>query len=236
MSVIDKINQYLENIDKCRQIGTNRNYNLLTDDDIINVVKKDASDRFDILKENNKILKEIIYDVDIKSIDSDYIKDLEYFASKVFDYSASIDSAIYLEINKKLLEYAKYINKDELIIKYSYAVSLGLYYLNGSSQSVSLQNKLKVGEILKEVCEKYFPNFNNYDETTRFYLIRCYGNIKLGLPKDNEENIKKHLNIANNLIKYCNNEEFRNNNPHIPFDNLIYSTYFDILSSMGVRT
>ena len=233
MRVRDKIDLYLDNINNCRKIGTDIDYSQLTDINLINTIKNYAGLRYSYLKEDNELLSEILYNLKIDEYDEEYIKDLEYFSNKTFDYSASIDSAIYLEINKKLLEYAKNINKDELIIKYTYNVALGLFYLNGSSQPISLKYKKEVAKLNSKIVEKYFDKFRQYDESTKFNLIRCYGNIKLGIPKDNEKDIRTITNICKDLINLCNNQEIRETNPDIPFDNIIYSTHFDFLSSLN---
>ncbi len=233
MRVRDKIDLYLGNIQNCRKIGTDIDYSLLTDEELISTIQNNASLRYSYLKEDNELLSEILYNLKIDEIDEEYIRDLEYFSNKIFDYSASIDCAIYLEINKKLLEYAKYINKDELIIKYTYNVAMGLYYLNGSSQPISLKYKEEVGRINSEIVEEYFDKYKQYDETTKFNLIRCYGNIKLGITKDSEKNIKIIIDICKDIIDLCNNQEIRETNPNIPFDNIIYSTHFDFLSSLN---
>jgi len=233
MRVREKIDLYLDNIHNCRKIGTDIDYSQLTDINLISTIKNNASLRYSYLKQNNELLSEILYTLKIEEYDNEYIRDLEYFSNKTFDYSASIDSAIYLEINKKLLEYAKNINKDELIIKYTYNVAMGLYYLNGSSQPISFKYKEEVGRINAEIVEKYFDKYKQYDESTKFNLIRCYGNIKLGITKDSEKNIKIIIDICKDLIDLCNNQEIRKSNPNIPFDNIIYSTHFDFLSSLN---
>jgi len=233
MRVREKIDLYLDNIHNCRKIGTDIDYSLLTDINLIDIIKNNAGLRYSCLKQNNELLNEILYNLKIEEYDEEYIRDLEYFSSKTFDYSASIDSAVYLEINKKLLEYAKYMKKDELIIKYTYNVAMGLYYLNGSLQPISLKYREEVARLNSQIVEKYFDKFKQYDESTKFNLIRCYGNIKLGIPKDNEKSITTIANICKDLIGLCNNQEIRKSNPNIPFDNIIYSTHFDFLSSLN---
>ena len=231
------IDLYLKNLDKCRSLGNDIDYLALSDLELINLIKNNANKRFEIMCENKSILKSILYDVDIKDLTKEDANLLDEFGKKLFDYSLSKDSGLYLDISKKLLDYANYIKSDSLIIKYSYNTAMGLFYTNGLSNSICEDYKIKISEIFNSVIDKYFKYYDKYDTNTKYYLLRAFGNRKLGRYRNTYSGAKKALDISNELIDILNDPYVRKSDPTIPFDKMIYATHSDLLANcMILRT
>ena len=229
MSIIEKTNLYLDQMETCRNIGNDIDYLKLNNDALIDSIQNNAKNRFEIMISNKKILNEIL-NLDVDKLSEEDIDNLEKFSNKLFDFSASHDSALFMEINKKLLEYAKFKNIDELVIRYSYNYAIGLYYVNGESNYVSYDYKTKIGDIFKNVVDTYFSNYLNYDEKTRFYLLRCFGNRKMSLDRETLEGCLETIKETYETLDVLNDEKLRKLNPNIPFDKMIYSTHLDLLA------
>lgn len=233
MNIKDKIELYLNNMDQCRKIGANFDYTSLSDDDLIKEIQNNAINRYNIMKENNELLNDILLKRDLNSLNDNQILELEEFANKLFDYTVSKDCALYVNIYKRLLEVAKERNNEESIIRYTYNYAIGLFYLNNASNYISDEMKTQVGQLFEGVCNEYFKKYESYDSKTRFYLIRCFANIKLGLNKKDRASVIKSLDIANKVIEFSSKEEIREKNPGIPFDNIIYTTHLDKISCLN---
>lgn len=229
----EKIDQYLILMDECRNLGKDLNPIGLTNDELVATIKSNAELRFENMCKNKKILKELIFDKKADELTSEDIEDLKYFASKVFSYSLSKDNGVAYSIHKLLLEYAKEKNDEPFIIEELYNCGICLFYVNLSSKGYDAPTfRRKVIDYFTEAVDNYFSKYEQYDTKTRFYLLRCLGNRKLGLDTRFTEGVNQYLKIFEESLDIFTSKKYQEMNPDIPFENLTYSMCLDAPSLM----
>ena len=220
----EKIEKYLQLMEECRKVSSSIDSSL-DDEELINKIKDAASIRFNNMIENKKILNELIFNRDIKTLTLEDINTLNDFSNKVFAYSQSKDAGLYYAIHKLLREYAIYKNDEELIIKETYNTAIGLFYINAVGNGTFKLYYNEITNYFVEVIDKYFKNYESYSNETRLYLLKCLGNRKLCMTPLNKEEVLKYLEIFNDTMNVFNSQYYRNLNSEFPFDNLIYSMH-----------
>ena len=228
METNEMINDYLSLMDECRNIGENVDTSNLDDDELIEHIKTKAYRRFEILLKDKKYLKDLIFDRKISDLTEDDVFELEKFANQLFDFTNSKDAGLFYTISKVLLDYAKLKNDVPMIIKESYNMGIGLYYVSITIRNIeNTDAKIKSTVYFKEVCDNYFNKYELYDRNTRFYLLRCLGNRTLGMSYRTKESVETYLKYFDECMKIFNSKFYQDMNKDIPFDNLIYSKHLD---------
>ena len=112
-----KCDRYIENLRTVRTISKPQFAPETAPDVLLEEIQGNAIRCFEMMKENNRLLDELIYARRPEELDDDEIADLTEFAGRLFNYSNSEDSGIAYKIHELLLKVARLRGDEAMLIK-----------------------------------------------------------------------------------------------------------------------
>lgn len=211
----------------------------MTEEQVIETIRKGAERLFKIHQENDGILQEILFSKTAETLTPEEAAQLSELAEELFSYNRSPDTGVAYRIHKLLYEYAEYHEDVDLMIQELYHQGITILYLNVSSGDG------KKG-LFDSLIEKYFGTGASYlerygeisDGQTRSYIIRCLGNMKhvvksaeSGSGKSrrelSESEWRSYMDCFSRTMDVVNSPDYRQMNPEIPWDGFVYTMHYD---------
>lgn len=209
----------------------------MTEEQIIETIRKGAERLFNIHQENDGILQEILFSKTAGTLAPEEAEQLSELAEELFSYNRSPDTGIAYRIHKLLYEYGEYHQDLNLMIRELYYQGITMLYLNVSSGDG------KKG-LFDSLIEKYFGTgasyLERYDEIsdgqTRGYIIRCLGNMKHVVKEPEgdgsgrspaEVQWYEYMKCFDKTMNVVNSPDYRRMNPEIPWDAFAYTMHYD---------
>lgn len=175
--------RYLENIKRAKELYRSYQPDDIGKNERIKAIQDHAIQVYEIKKENDAILHSEALGLfeDKENLNEIQINKLKEFVQAIEKISITADNGLCYQIHKKILEYDELHHDFDGIIKENYYIGLHLYYLNKIPNFY--HQRLFNDEILK--VNQYNASFLNdldkiNDPETQSYILRSYGNIKLG--------------------------------------------------------
>ena len=186
-----------------------------------------------LMRRNNNLLSHFVYDRDPKTLTEDDIRELTGFAGKLFNYANSEDVGVAHKVHKLLLEAASYREDIPLLIRELYFSGVTLHYLNIRDEGTDI-NLLgdQIQSYFMEAAE-YMTQYEELDQTTRQYLIRCVGNTRLGMSRRTHEDSRRYIERFSYAMGIIQSDYYHALDPEFPWDSFIYSMHMDRMTLLG---
>ena len=186
-----------------------------------------------LMQENNALLQRYIYDRTPESLSDEEIAALEAFAGKLFYYSNSEDVALSHRVHRLLLEAARSRGDVPMIVKELYLNGVTLHYMNVRDEDLEVNLLGDKIQVFFHEGADYIRQYEQLDKTTRQYILRCIGNMRLGMSRRSYEDARKYLCLFDQAMGIFNSSYYRDLDPEFPWDSYIYSMHMDRLTLMG---
>ncbi len=162
-----------------------------------------------IIAETNEIIAQHIapHLKNPKEMSHDTAMQLQEFAERLSGYRESVDTGLSYDIRTALVEYAAFVNDDEMYIKNMFFKGLALFYLD----RILFREEMSV--CYDRVIE-YGDRYEEFSTETRNLIVRAYGNSYISVTD---------LNIVETYRRYDRARDFWNNvakkvDPDFPWD------------------
>lgn len=225
--------RYIQNLRKVRALSKPQFAPETAPDVLLETIQGNAVRCYDLMRENNALLNELIYSRDPKMLDDDEIADLSALADKLFNFANSEDCGVAHEIHSLLLEAARFREEDTLIIKELYYNGITLHYLNvrDEDHDVNLFSE-QIHAFFKEGAQ-YIAQFERLDTESRKYIIRCVGNLRLGLSRRSWQGSRRYLELFDLAMGIMESPYYQKLEPNIPWARFAYSINMDQMTLMA---
>lgn len=233
---------YLDNLAATQSLLRPRFAPGLTEDEILDVIHKNAEKLFDLHRCNDAILQEILFSKTAQTLTEAEAEPLRALADELFHYNRSADAGIAYCIHRLLYDYAVRQNDVDAIVRELYYQGITLFYLNvrDSDTQTNLFHE-QVGAYFRAGAQ-YLDRYESLENAqTRGFIIRCLGNVKYGLRLEQIMETAEELNgvwneymsVFNRTMEIVTAPHYRQMNPEIPWDNFCYSMHFDRTQFLG---
>ena len=222
--------RYIENLRKIREFSKPQIEAGTDAQGVLDLIQKNAAESFRLMKENNQLLNELVFSRKAEELTDADIQELEAFAGQLFAYSNSEDDGIAYKIHVLLLRAAQFRKDEPFIIRELYNCGVTLHYLNIRDEEYGLN---AFGDRVRSYFEQaveYLPRYEEFDSKTRGYLIRCLGNSKMAINRNDPKNSRIYMEVFERALSVMNDPYYQKLNPEIPWDRFIYTMHIDQLS------
>lgn len=226
---------YLDNLAAAHSLIKPRFAPGLTEDKIIEAIRKNAEQLFCLHRENDAILQQILFTKTAQNLTADEADDLRALAGALFNFNRSADTGIAYRIHQLLYEYARLQGDTDQIVRELYYQGITLFYLNvrDSATGVNLFHA-QIGAYFSAGGE-YLAQYEALEPETRGYILRCLGNRKYGLrleqfAKDlsvTEKLWGDYLAVFSHTMDILTSPRYREMDPKLPWDNFCYAMHYD---------
>lgn len=222
-----KCDRYIENLRTVRTISKPQFAPETAPDVLLEEIQGNAIRCFEMMKENNRLLDELIYARRPEELDDDEIADLTEFAGRLFNYSNSEDSGIAYKIHELLLKVARLRGDEAMLIKELYFCGVSLHYINirDDDHGVNMLGP-RVHAYFWEGAQ-HIAEFEVSDTETRQYIIRCVGNTRLATPRKTKEECWRYDALFEQAMHIIESPYYQNIDPKVPWDKFIYTMHMD---------
>ena len=223
---------YIQNLRKVRALSKPQFSPETAPDVLLETIQGNAVRCYEMMRENNAILSELIYTRDPVVLTDDDIADLEDFAGKMFNYTHSEDVGIAYKIYELLLKAARLRKDTPMIIKELYYCGVSLHYVNISDPEHNI-NLLghRVHAYMMEGAG-YIAQYEELDHTSRQYIIRCVGNTRLSVSRHTYGAARRYMRLFDQAMGIIQSPYYQKLDPDIPWNNFIYSMHMDRMTLM----
>lgn len=198
--------------------------------EILQQIRHNASRAYTYMKLNNRILNELVYSRDAKTLTDEDIAELSAFAEKLFHYSESEDAAVAYKVHCLLLEAARTRGDEPFIIRELYYCGLSLLYVGyGASQLVPDPLGEKVRAYFSEGAA-YLDRFAGFDARTQGYIIRCLANRRMLLPRNTREECDQYFRVMSEALDVIDSPYYRSLAPSLLWDTYKANLYSDSIT------
>ena len=227
-----KAERYIQNLRKVRALSKPQFSPETAPDVLLETIQGNAVRCYEMMRENNAILSELIYTRDPVVLTDDDIADLEDFAGKMFNYTHSEDVGIAYKIYELLLKAARLRKDTPMIIKELYYCGVSLHYVNISDPEHNI-NLLghRVHAYMMEGAG-YIAQYEELDHTSRQYIIRCVGNTRLSVSRYTHKAARRYMRLFDQAMGIIRSPYYQKLDPDIPWNNFIYSMHMDRMTLM----
>lgn len=227
-----KAERYIQNLRKVRALSKPQFSPETAPDVLLETIQGNAVRCYELMRENNAILSELIYTRDPVVLTDDDIADLEDFAGKMFNYAHSEDAGIAYKIYELLLKAARLRKDTPMIIKELYYCGVSLHYVNISDPEHNI-NLLghRVHAYMIEGAG-YIAQYEELDHTSRQYIIRCVGNTRLSVSRYTHKAARRYMRLFDQAMGIIQSPYYQKLDPDIPWNNFIYSMHMDRMTLM----
>lgn len=175
-----KWERYIQNLRRVRTLSRPQFPPETAPEFLLEAIQGNAVRCFDLMKENNALLGELVYTRDAKTLSDSDIAELEEAAGRLFNYANSEDCGVAYKIHELLLKAARFRDDVPMIVRELYYNGITLHYINVRDEDHDV-NLLwpRIHAFFLEGAN-YIARYEELDKETRQYIIRCVGNIRAG--------------------------------------------------------
>ena len=226
-------NRYVDLLHRSRMLSHPNVPAGTSQDELIAIIQKNASENLAIMQESNEILNILLFSRDPALLRDSDIHHLTEFADMLFSRAESEDCGVAYKIHCLLLENARLRMDTPMTIRELYYCGLTLYYLNISNYDNSICPMRETVRAYFLEAASYLEQYEQFDSTTRSYIIRALGNNKVLLPRRTCEDSLRYYRYFDYAMSVMTSSRYRKMNPELPWDEYIYSMHMDNLGRMS---
>lgn len=223
----EKAERYIQNLRRVRALSKPQFDPETAPEVLLETIQGNAVRCFDLMKENNALLDELIYSRDPAALTDDDIAILEEFAGKLFRYAHSEDTGVAYKIHELLLKAARLRNDTPMIIKELYYNGVTLHYVNitDSEHGINLLGN-RIHQAFVEGAE-YIAQYEQLDHTSKQYVIRCVGNLRMSMPRYTYADARRYLEVFDEAMGIIESPYYQQLDPEIPWSDFAYAMHMD---------
>lgn len=125
-----KWERYIQNLRRVRALSRPQFPPETAPEFLLETIQGNAVRCFDLMKENNALLGELVYTRDAKTLSDSDIAELEEAAGRLFNYANSEDCGVAYKIHELLLKAARFRDDVPMIVRELYYNGITLHYIN----------------------------------------------------------------------------------------------------------
>lgn len=180
-----------------------------------------------LLRQNEALLAQFVYDRDPASLTETDIQGLSAFAGRLFNYANSEDMGVAFKVHQLLLAAARSREDVPMIVRELYYTGITLHYMNVRDEGTGIN-------LLGDAIQVYFTEaaesmsrYEQLDRNTRQYLIRCVGNTRLGMSRGTHAESCRYLERFRRAMEVIQSAHYHALDPEFPWESYIYSMHMD---------
>lgn len=180
-----------------------------------------------LLRRNEALLAQFVYDRDPASLTETDIQGLSAFAGRLFNYANSEDMGVAFKVHQLLLAAARSREDVPMIVRELYYTGITLHYMNVRDEGTGIN-------LLGDAIQVYFTEaaesmsrYEQLDRNTRQYLIRCVGNTRLGMSRGTHAESCRYLERFRRAMEVIQSAHYHALDPEFPWESYIYSMHMD---------
>lgn len=226
------LEQYIRNLRTVRSLSKPIFSDRTSPAEVLARIQNNALQSHALMQENNALLQTCVCGRDPASLTDEEITGLEAFAGRLFNYSNSEDVALSHRVHQLLLEAARSRGNDPMIIKELYLNGVTLHYMNVRDENLGIN---LLGDQIQAFFHEgadYIRQYEKLDKTTRQYILRCIGNMRLGISRGSYEKSREYLKLFDQAMGIFSSSYYRGLDPEFPWDSYIYSMHMDRITLM----
>ena len=132
-----KWERYIQNLRRVRTLSHPKFPPETAPEFLLEAIQGNAVRCFDLMKENNALLGELVCTRDAKTLSDSDIAELEEAAGRLFNYANSEDCGVAYKIHELLLKAARFRDDVPMIVRELYYNGITLHYINGMRTTTS---------------------------------------------------------------------------------------------------
>lgn len=228
-----KWERYIQNLRRVRTLSRPQFPPETAPEILLEAIQGNAVRCFDLMKENNALLGELVYTRDAKMLSDDDIAELEEAAGRLFNYANSEDGGVAYKIHELLLKAARFRDNVPMIIRELYYNGITLHYINVRDEDHDV-NLLwpRIHAFFLEGAN-YIARYEELDKETRQYVIRCVGNIRMAVSRRTKENCRRYQELFETALRIIESPYYQEMDPDIPWQRYIYAMHMDQMTELA---
>lgn len=228
-----KWERYIQNLRRVRTLSRPQFPPETAPEALLETIQGNAVRCFDLMKENNALLGELVYTRDAKTLSDDDIAELEEAAGRLFNYANSEDGGVAYKIHELLLKAARFRDNVPMIIRELYYNGITLHYINVRDEDHDV-NLLwpRIHAFFLEGAN-YIARYEELDKETRQYVIRCVGNIRMAVSRRTKENCRRYQELFETALRIIESPYYQEMDPDIPWQRYIYAMHMDQMTELA---
>ena len=228
-----KWERYIQNLRRVRTLSRPQFPPETAPEVLLEAIQGNAVRCFDLMKENNALLGELVYTRDAKTLSDDDIAELEEAAGRLFNYANSEDCGVAYKIHELLLKAARFRDNVPMIIRELYYNGITLHYINVRDEDHDV-NLLwpRIHAFFLEGAN-YIARYEELDKETRQYIIRCVGNIRMAVSRRTKENCRRYQELFETALRIIESPYYQEMDPDIPWQRYIYAMHMDQMTELA---
>ena len=228
-----KWERYIQNLRQVRTLSRPQFPPETAPEVLLEAIQGNAVRCFDLMKENNALLGELVYTRDAKTLSDDDIAELEEAADRLFNYANSEDCGVAYKIHELLLKAARFRDNVPMIIRELYYNGITLHYINVRDEDHDV-NLLwpRIHAFFLEGAN-YIARYEELDKETRQYIIRCVGNIRMAVSRRTKENCRRYQELFETALRIIESPYYQELDPDIPWQRYIYAMHMDQMTELA---
>lgn len=228
-----KWEHYIQNLRRVRTLSRPQFPPETAPEVLLEAIQGNAVRCFDLMKENNALLGELVYTRDAKTLSDDDIAELEEAAGRLFNYANSEDCGVAYKIHELLLKAARFRDNVPMIIRELYYNGITLHYINVRDEDHDV-NLLwpRIHAFFLEGA-RYIARYEELDKETRQYIIRCVGNIRMAVSRRTKENCRRYQELFETALRIIESPYYQEMDPDIPWQRYIYAMHMDQMTELA---
>ena len=228
-----KWERYIQNLRRVRALSRPQFPPETAPEVLLEAIQGNAVRCFDLMKENNALLGELVYTRDAKTLSDDDIAELEEAAGRLFNYANSEDCGVAYKIHELLLKAARFRDDVPMIVRELYYNGITLHYINVRDEDHDV-NLLwpRIHAFFLEGAN-YIARYEELDKETRQYVIRCVGNIRMAVSRRTKENCRRYQELFETALRIIESPYYQEMDPDIPWQRYIYAMHMDQMTELA---
>lgn len=228
-----KWERYIQNLRRVRTLSRPQFPPETAPEILLETIQGNAVRCFDLMKENNALLGELVYTRDAKTLSDSDIAELEEAAGRLFNYANSEDCGVAYKIHELLLKAARFRDDVPMIVQELYYNGITLHYINVRDEDHDV-NLLwpRIHAFFLEGAN-YIARYEELDKETRQYIIRCVGNIRLAVSRRTKENCRRYQELFETALRIIESPYYQEMDPDIPWQRYIYAMHMDQMTELA---
>lgn len=226
-------NAYIENLRAVRALSKVEEGPQIDDDALLAQIQQNADKSFAYMKENNALLERLLFSRKPEELTDEDIEGLRDWAAKLFSYMASEDAPIAYKIHCLLLDAARIRKDDAMLVQELYYCGVTLSYCG--PLTFPGESHLFIEKLHAYFFEGagYMARYEEMDEETRGYIIRCVGNRSIGIGHHTLAQCREFCRYWDETMNIVTSPYYRDMNPKLPWDNFEYTMHMNVISLTG---
>ena len=228
-----KWERYIQNLRRVRTLSRPQFPPETAPEILLETIQGNAVRCFELMKENNALLGELLYTRDAKTLSDSDIAELEEAAGRLFNYANSEDCGVAYKIHELLLKAARFRDDVPMIVRELYYNGITLHYINVRDEDHDV-NLLwpRIHAFFLEGA-RYIARYEELDKETRQYVIRCVGNIRMAVSRRTKENCRRYQELFETALRIIESPYYQEMDPDIPWQRYIYAMHMDQMTELA---